>query len=287
MKRLLSFVALFIMFCPLLAQQLEKGLLWKISGNGIEQPSYIFGTIHATCNAALNQEIISALDATQQLYLEIDMDSPTLTQEMWRNSTMKGEAKISDMMSEYDYKRLDAFLREEVQVSMELVNTYKPILVESLLVSKMLPCEIQSLEVSLMKYTQMQQRQIYGLETVAEQLSVFDEIPYGEQAESLLNTAKDDMDNSAAELEILLGLYESGDLNKIYEYMYNESNPLYNKYMEVLLTNRNKNWMPKIESIIKEMPTFFAVGAAHLAGNEGIIMLLKQKGYLVEPVLLK
>ena len=84
------FIAAFSL-CSLLvgAQKLENSLLWKISGNGLKQPSYLFGTIHITCDATLDQNVLDAMDATSQLYLELDMDNPGLLMEMMGGMMMK------------------------------------------------------------------------------------------------------------------------------------------------------------------------------------------------------
>lgn len=266
------------------AQQLEKGVLWKISGNGLEMPSYLFGTIHATCDASLSPEVLSAIDNTRQLYLEIDMDSPTLTTDMMKDVGMKGGKKISEMVSADDFKKLDAFLKENTGLSASILDTYKPLIIESLLLPKLLGCEMQSYELELVKHTLQQQEEVFGLETVQEQLTVFDNIPYEEQVKSLLKVAYDNMQGSRTELKTLISIYMEGDLNKIYDYMQREADPVYIAHSDVLLVNRNKNWIPKIEAVAKKLPTFFAVGAAHLAGEEGVIILLRKKGYTVEPV---
>ena len=52
----------------------------------------------------------------------------------------------------------------------------------------------------------------------------------------------------------------------------------------MLLNNRNKNWISKIDKYVKQKPTFIAVGAAHLGGQNGVISLLKKQGFKVEPV---
>ncbi|KOS05908.1 hypothetical protein AM493_07565 [Flavobacterium akiainvivens] len=283
------FIAIFsvISFCTTNAQELEKGLLWKVSGNGLEMPSYVFGTIHATCNATLSPEVLKALDNTTQLYLEIDMDSKTLTADMMKGVAMKGGRKISEMVSADEFKSLDAFLKDNIGLGMTILDTYKPLIIESLLLPKMLNCEIQSYELELVKHSQQQQEEILGLETVQEQLTVFDNIPYEEQVKSLLKMSADGLSGSTTQLKSLIVLYESQDLNKLYAYMTNETDPVYFDHNDILLTNRNINWIPKIEAVAKKQPTLFAVGAGHLAGEQGVIMLLRKKGYTVEPVVAK
>ena len=61
-----------------IASNAQNSLLWKISGNGLSAPSYLYGTIHITCDATLDAATRSAMDKTQQLYLELDMDDESM-----------------------------------------------------------------------------------------------------------------------------------------------------------------------------------------------------------------
>ena len=86
------------------------------------------------------------------------------------------------------------------------------------------------------------------------------------------------------ELAEMIALYNTKDLNELLAFMDKSDNKMMAAHNDVLLVNRNKNWIPKIETIAKAKPTFFGVGAAHLAGENGVIKLLRKKGYKVEVV---
>jgi len=266
------------------AQKLEKGLLWKISGNGITKPSYIFGTIHVTCDATLEPNVVKALENTKQLYLELDMDDPNMQTAMMATITMKDGKTISSMLSADDFKVLDDFMKKQTGMPATAMNTFKPFIASSFLLPKMLDCPMQSFEGELVKATKAQNEEVYGLETVEYQMGVFDAIPYDEQLAELLKSAKDDMAGDRKEFADMMAIYKTKDLNALYMFMANSDNKMYSGYNDVLLNNRNKNWIPKIEQVAKATPTFFGVGAAHLAGEDGVIMLLRKKGYKVETV---
>ncbi len=91
------------------SQELEKSLLWKISGNGLKQDSYLFGTIHITCDANLDANTIKALGATEQLYLELDMDDKSMQMQMMKHMMMKDGAKLSTLLNADDFKIVDEF----------------------------------------------------------------------------------------------------------------------------------------------------------------------------------
>ena len=266
------------------AQPLEKALLWKISGNGLEKPSYIFGTIHATCDATLDAATLKALEETKQLYLEIDMDDPMLQMQMMQGMAMKDGVTISSLVSEEEFIVIDEFLQKNIGMSAKMINTFKPFMLSSMLLPKLLDCEFQSVEMELMKVTKAQNEEVYGLETIGDQLQVFDKIPYQDQVNELLKTAKSDLSKEKEEMKKIMDVYKTKDIEKMLVVMDESDNKVSADNKDVLLVNRNRNWIPVIEKVIKSTPTFFGVGAAHLAGDDGVIKLLRKQGYKVEAV---
>lgn len=283
MKNLLLFVGIFTsLFAN--AQELEKSLLWEISGEGLESPSYLYGTIHATCDATLDANTLKALDETKQLYLEIDMDDKEMPMQMMKYMKMNNDEKLSTLLSEEDFIIIDSFLKENVSMSAKMLDTFKPFMVSAMLLPKMLDCEFKSVEGELMRVTKEQNEEVYGLEKVEDQMKVFDAIPYQEQANELLKTAKNGLEKDKLEFQKMMNVYKKKDIEELLRMMDASDNKITADNKGVLLNNRNKNWIPIIIKTAKEMPTFFGVGAAHLAGDEGVIKLLRKAGYKVVAV---
>ena len=92
------------------SQELEKSLLWKISGNGLKQDSYLYGTIHITCDATLDENTLKTLKATEQLFLELDMDDKSMQMQMMKYMMMKDGAKLSTLLKAEDFQLVDEFL---------------------------------------------------------------------------------------------------------------------------------------------------------------------------------
>ncbi|WP_295334407.1 TraB/GumN family protein [Flavobacterium sp.] len=265
-------------------QKSENSLLWKISGNGLQEPSYLFGTIHITCDASLSDKVKTALDKTQQLCLELDMDDANMQTEMMGSMMMKNGVTMKSLAKEDDFKIVNTFLTTNLGFSAEMLNTIKPFMVSAMLYPKMMDCEMQSVENELMKITKAQNESVIGLETVAEQLAVFDAIPYQEQMNELVITAKDNMQRDKAELAEMMTLYKSENVEAMVAYTEKSANVMTSKYSDVLLKSRNQNWISRMTTIAKNKPTFFGVGAAHLGGKEGVIALLRKAGFTVEAV---
>ena len=277
---------LFTLFISLFsnAQELEKSLLWKISGNGLKKPSYLFGTIHLTCDTSLDANTLNALEATEQLYLELDMDDKSIQMKLMKLMMMKDGAKLSTLLSPEDFKILDEFMKKNLNMSVKLFDSFKPFMISSMLFPKMLDCKSQSVESELMKITKEQNEEIFGLEKAEDQMKVFDEISYQDQADELLKTVKDNLEKDKKEFQEMITIYQNKDIEGMLKMMSDSDNKITSENQEILLNDRNKKWIPIMVKIMKDKPTFFGVGAGHLAGEEGVIKLLRKKGYKVEAV---
>jgi hypothetical protein len=284
MKRILFIFTLILFSFATNAQDLEKSLLWKISGNGLEKPSYLFGTMHAVCEINFDDAIKKALDETSQMYLEIDMDDPTLQATMMKGMMMKDGVTMSSLMTEEEVKIVDAFLKENISISIKMVDKFKPFMISAMFIPKLLECPMQTIETELIKISKEQKEEVYGLESILDQLTVFDKIPYKTQVEELVKTAKDNMVNDKAEMKKMLAIYNDKDIEGMLDLMDESENKISSNFNDVLLNDRNDNWIPIIEKVSKEKPTFYGVGAGHLAGENGVIKLLRKKGYKVEAV---
>lgn len=262
----------------------KKSLLWKISGNGLAKESYLFGTIHISCDATLSEKVLTALDKTDQLCLELDMDDPNMQTEMMSKMMMKDGVTIESLLSKDDFKLVDDFFKKQSGFSLKMMNSIKPFALSAMLYPKMLDCPMQSYETELMKVAKSQNEETIGLETFSEQLAVFDAIPYQTQVDELVKSAKSDLDRDKKELQEMLDLYKTEDVEALIQYTEKSDNELTSGFMDELLNNRNKNWIERIEKIAKAKATFFGVGAAHLGGEKGVIKLLQKKGYKVEAV---
>jgi uncharacterized protein YbaP (TraB family) len=124
---------------------------------------------------------------------------------------------------------------------------------------------------------------IEGLETIKYQMSMFDSIPYEDQAKMLVEAVKGGDEEAENTLDEMIELYKNQDIDGLYELIMAEDSDMEN-FEDILLVTRNKNWIPKIEKFASQKPTFIAVGAGHLPGKQGVINLLKAKGYTVRPI---
>lgn len=272
-----------LVFQAFAGEKEEKSLLWKISGNGLKENSYLFGTIHMICKDQffMDKSIENALASSKVLAMELNMADPNLMAEIQKLSVNPGFANIKGEFSAEQASALDKFLTTSYGAGLDQLGILKPFVLSSMVLIKMLPCtEQSSYELFLTEKAKEQSKTVKGLETVAFQMGIFDQIPQKLQIDELgkMVTNPEGMD----EFGRLVGAYLDQDLDRLYDLI--TENDMFRKYGNLLLEDRNKNWIPKIEEMVNEQATFIAVGSGHLGSETGVIALLRKAGYTVEPV---
>ncbi|TAH05678.1 MAG: TraB/GumN family protein [Sphingobacteriales bacterium] len=262
---------------------IENALLWQVSGKGLSSPSYVYGTIHIICKEdfQFSGTLKEKFREAKNIYLELDMDDPNMMMKMASLSMMKGQS-MKDLMSPADYTYLSAYVKDSLGMPMMLFNKMKPITLMSLLYTKALPCSAsESYEQTMVTMAKQQKKDIKGLEKIEDQMAVFDKIPDSVEAKMILDMIKN-MPEQKVQFAQMVAAYKKEDLRSLSNAM--SESPEWKGFEDIMLSNRNKNWIPVMETAMKESTTLFAVGAGHLYGKEGVINLLRATGYTVTPV---
>ncbi len=257
-------------------------LLWEVSGNGLTEPGYLFGTFHLLCKDDINfsAALKQAISNSHEIYLELDLDDPATIMGALMLMNMKDGKKLKDLYTTDQYQRVSAFFKDSLKTPISLFQRMKPEFLIALLYPKMMPCNAaSSVEEAIMQLAKDGGKEIKGLETMAFQASVFDSIPYEKQAAELLNTI-DSLEKSKADFSLMLNAYKQQRLDEI-EKIVNTPEFGAAENQDILLDNRNKNWIQQLKIIMKKNPVFTAVGAGHLVGKNGLIALLRAEGFIV------
>ena len=265
-------------------QPLSKSLLWEISGNGLQEPSYLFGTIHMICKEdfLISEIVKQKFNSSKQVYLELDMDDPQLQVTMMQQMQLPDKETLKNKLGESDFKKLDSFLQKEMNMNLVMFDKFKPMMVMSILAQRLLPCAgMESYDMNFAKMATEQKKELLGLEKVEDQLGVFDAIPDSLEIRSIMNMVND-FDAQKKEFNRMSTIYKSQDLEALYQLI--AESPEMMGSQELLLDRRNRNWIPVMDSAMKKTSTFFAVGAGHLGGNQGVLELLRKQGYSVKPI---
>lgn len=274
--------------CGFAQKTANNTLLWKISGNGLSKPSYLFGTIHLLCadDIQLSDSLKAAIRRSDNVYLELDMDNIFEMIGVMGKMKMRNDTTLADLLTPAQYDSVKAYFKQQsTMLPFSVLETYKPMLTASMLMQGATNCDNQvAMEQLIMKEAKAQGRRIKGLETMAFQLSIFDSIPYRLQAKQLLNYVEQSGDTSSKDdFEELSTAYRSQNLDTLEAITRRDDMGLAN-FTELLLYNRNANWTEKLRELMKNEALVIAVGAGHLPGARGVISLLRNAGYTVTPV---
>ncbi|MBL7739982.1 MAG: TraB/GumN family protein [Chitinophagaceae bacterium] len=264
-------------------------LLWRISGNGLAKPSYLYGTIHMLCadDAMLSDNMRNVIHKADEVYFEVDLDNLFEMFTVMSKMKMKGDTTLKDLLSEADYEKVKGYFEgKSSMLPFSTLETFKPILALSTVQEKSMQCEnMAMMEAVIMGEAKKSDKKIKGMETMAYQAGVLDSIPYKLQAEQLVSYIDNIGKNSDEDKELneMMSAYMSQDLQRLEDLMKKTDMGIGN-FTEVLLYNRNRNWVAKMKDILPGKTLLIAVGAGHLPGDQGVISLLRKAGYVLTPL---
>jgi hypothetical protein len=264
----------------------DNTLLWKVSGNGLQKPSFLFGTFHLMCKDDIHfsEQMKKAIKASDQIYMEMDMDDPTMMLSGMMYMNMKDGKKLEDLYTKEEFDRLQHYFKDSLKMPLMMFQKAKPYFLVALFYPKMMKCKTPSgIEQEIIAIAKEDKKEISGLETMQFQASVFDSIPYEYQAKELLKNI-DSFAVNKKEFESMLEIYKNQRLDSMLSKMdFSELGG--EKFEDILLTNRNINWVAQLKNnIMPKESVFVAVGAGHLVGENGLISLLRKAGFKVQPL---
>jgi uncharacterized protein len=273
----------------------EKSLMWEISGNGITKPSYLFGTIHRTCvdRLVLKPKQKKVLDQVQQLYLEIDITDSSVVLAATAGTLLPGGQSLKDVMTAQEYRKVKKFFAKEMKdVPFWAISNLRPMLLTGMVSGVADSCQTSSWEIMLGKLARKKNLAIMGLETAQEQLAVFDRMPMREQVKQLIESIDHRQKvkkQGIKDYQDLQSAYKNQDIAKLHGLVSKGvesgvSEAAHQQFLSALLDERNQKWIPIISRVVQEKPTFFGVGAGHLGGQQGVISLLRNAGYTLQPI---
>jgi uncharacterized protein YbaP (TraB family) len=259
-------------------------LLWKISGGDLKQSSYLFGTIHVVPENRFIvwPEVDSAFRKSQLLVMEMSLDFSASEMIAAARSMALPEGKtLADYISANRFEKIRAYCTDSLHWKKRKFKRYcrmKPFYFSSLVLSDQLG-KVSGYEQYFSKQAKKMSKPIRGLETMQQQLDAMDEVSVEEQAAML----DESIQEGRKEFASMLDLYLKRDLAALGKLMMEEGEAV-DGFTSALLNKRNANWIIQFEKWLPEQKMFIAVGAGHLPGTDGLIELLRKKGYTVEAV---
>ncbi len=283
---------------------MQAQLLWKISGNGLQKPSYIIGTYHLA-NVSFTDSIKglkAALDASEQVYGEIvmaDMASPENIQKMQAAMMLPDGQTLDKLFTADEMTRINALVKSVLGVDMT-----NPMVAQQL--GKLTPYALQvqlgvliylkkhpgfnpneGFDSYFQKEAAAKGKGVGGLETFDFQINTLYKSTTMERQKQLLLCLADNLEFNEEQTENIVKAFFTQDLDGIEKAMDAKLNNTCDgtpEEKETLIYSRNDNWMKQMPEIMKQKATLFAVGAGHLPGERGLLAQLKKAGYTVEGV---
>ncbi|MGV3631590.1 MAG: TraB/GumN family protein [Bacteroidota bacterium] len=267
--------------------QPQTSLLWKIEGNGLRQPSYLFGTMHLIQKEyfyfpASLEKIIKKSDV---VVTEIALDKMGDQAEALKYIYLK-EGRLLDFFNKGQQDTLLQWAQSKLMLNKEAFEAsfgkMKPFVILQTVVQLNFFGKTESYEMKIKDVADKNKIPFRGFESVAEQISFFDDMTRAEQAEMVMESIRDEQKNVALMVN-MQGIYNRQQLDSLH-YLIQEEGGAIAKRESTFLNERNKRWIPQIKEIMNHQKAFIAVGAGHLSGDEGVIRLLREEGYTVTPI---
>lgn len=259
----------------------ENALLWEISGNGLKQPSFLYGTIHIQRKEVFNYDsIVNVIFDTCAAYaMELNMDeiSPFSAAKK-----MMMDKDVRELISPEKYRILDSIYMASEGKPIGSMGKMKPFFLMSQMMMKEIGGDMPlALDLHFFDRAKDQDMKVIGIEKFEEQMAAIDVLTVDEQVDMIIDGYKD-TSSSVTKFEEMIQTYLGGDLNGMAKLTEDPAYP--EKFSKVFLWDRNIVMADRIAEISKEQMTFNAVGAGHLGGDKGVIALLRKKGYTLKPI---
>jgi len=279
----------FLFFCLFLISNVSGqnrdnySLLWEIEHKDTSKKSFVFGTAHLKDKRVFDfsDALIPSMESTEAFALEIHPDSilSGMSRELF---TKDYDSIMKKVLSDKEYEQLNNKFIEVTQKPLDSFSFKHPILLQGLLEKEKESdgegAKSTFLDGYLYKIAKSMGKDIYGLEKIEDQFPAIDGMAEDEQRELFLDLLNFNQEYFDDVKEDIIQLYLSGDVEKLIQ----EAGKYDTEKMN--LVKRNHVMVASLERIMKEKSIFSAVGAAHLGGEEGVVTLLRNKGYTVNRV---
>ncbi len=263
----------------------QRGLLWEISKPGTA-PGYLFGTIHSEDPEVLRLSgaVQRALDGASRVVLELLMDRDTMIYSSTAMLMLDGRL-LSAILDEDLYAQTAAAMQTR-GIPEVVLERMKPWAVA---ITLAMPPAVtgQVLDLTLYQFAQENRKPVFGLETISEQLEVFEGMSPDDQV-ALLKDAVEQFPGIDDMHADLLAAYKRRDLAALMALneasMQTGDQRLARVFQQRLILDRNRRMADRMQEHLQAGGAFIAVGALHLPGEQGLLAYLEQRGYSVRVV---
>lgn len=282
-KIILLLIALITCFSISQAQ-----LLWKITGNGLKHPSYLFGTHHLIPIQFLDSVpgLFKAFNECETVLAEMVLNTIDVSAKIQQAAIMPNHRKISDLLTTEEYNLVDNELKAILKFGLKEVSIMNPSLILTMYeMEKYKKLTGFSDDKQSDSYFQLvaaeKDKKVLGLETIDQQIAIL----YGNgslerQARVLVESIRK-KDSILKDMILLNRLYKAGKLNDLLLLSKGKGDitDMTEQEFKKMADDRNADWITKLPNMMQKSSCFIAVGALHLPGQNGLLKLLEKEGY--------
>lgn len=284
-----------ILFFAALAVTVNAQLLWKISGNGLDKPSYLFGTHHIAPATMIDsiKGAPNALAEAEKVYGEIDMaimNDMAAMMKIQQATLAPADSTLSKVFTPGEIAKIDQLLSQAgVPATAAMLDPVKPAALSNLIalsLSKQAFPDFdpsQQLDATIQMTARNEGKPVGGLETVESQVDLLYGTPISIQADEIRKSL-DDIQSGIEATRLMADAYLAHDINKLYSIITDPKTGMTEEEAQRMIYNRNNAWVELLTGLLPTASIFIAVGAGHLPGEKGLINLLRKAGYNVEPI---
>ena len=279
----------------------QAQILYRISGKGLEKPSYIVGTYHLAPASFADSipGMKTAIEGTQQVCGELDiMDAfkPENAARLMQSQMLPEGTTLTSLLTAEQLERLNKLLLDVMGSNLNdeafaaQIDKMTPAALSTTLSLSSYMKKVESFNPMELIDNHFQMlalqngKAVKGFETVDFQMGVLFGAPLEKQVNDLMCMV-DHFEDTEEMVDLITTAYFSQDLTQIEEAMEQESKidcGTTEEDEDILINNRNRNWVELMPDMMAEQPTLFVVGAGHLCGEKGVLKLLEKEGYTIE-----
>jgi uncharacterized protein YbaP (TraB family) len=272
-----------------LAQARGESAVWSVQGE--RNTVYLAGSVHALPkdHAEFSPQLERAYSAVRVVYMEVDLDDMDPLEAMQfvtSRGTLPQDQSLADLVGADRYARVNQ-TAQSLDVPEIVIDRLEPwaaamVLTQFALQKSGFDPQL-GIDMQLVERARADGKAVEGLETVIDQLSIFDDRSMEEQTRFLIESV-DDMATLERDLARLVEAWRTGDMRGLEREFKKERAQAPGLYDE-LLGARNRKWLPKIVDLLDDDQDYLVVvGTLHFVGRDGLLTLLKRAGYKAIPL---
>lgn len=265
----------------------QSSILWKITRNDLTAPSYLMGTLKfmGTEEFYLPDTALTLMKSCEIFAIEDPVDHHAQHELNKELHFPKGET-LADHLKPADYERLVDLFEKELGIAPKTFHKkydrLTPLAISIAITRLSLKEAVRFYDIELLNVAKKAKLRMYSLETAEREAQAIHQISMADQTAALVESINN-FEKQKNDFRQLEAAFTANNIEKVFDLTLHptEDHPL---FWNEFYTRRNQEWLPKIEKMVHEVPSFVAVGIAHLEGDQGLLALLAKNGYTLTPV---